>query len=351
MLSRRRALTLIGSSVVALGARRAFGQAASAGTRTVTDSAGRKVTLPAKIERVFAAGTPAAITLYTLVPDRLVGWPDPMREEARQYLPAKYAALPVTGRLTGRANTANVENVLKAKPDVVVDIGTIAPIYASLADRVQDQTGIPYLLLDGALARTPALYRQLGDMLGAEERAATLAGYAQEMLGAITSRLSYVPRGERARVYYARGPQGLETGLAGSINAEMIEFVGATNVAATGEKRNIATISPEQILAWNPEDVITVDQRFYRAVWDDPIWEEVTAVRFKRVYLAPDRPFGWFDSPPAANRLIGLKWLCNKLYGGLFTNDLGAETRDFYKEFYHFDLTETQLAALLEPTI
>jgi iron complex transport system substrate-binding protein len=322
---------------------------AQTGSRTVTDAAGRKVKIPAKIDRVFAAGTPAAITLYTLAPDMLAGWPDPIRAERLAYLPPKYAALPVTGRLTGRANTANVESVIAAKPDLVLDIGTIAPIYASLADRVQAQTGIPYLLLDGALTKTPALYRELGDILGASAAAEPLAAYAAELLALVKSRIAYVPRPDRARVYYARGPEGLETGLAGSINAEMLDFVGAVNVAATGEKRNIATVSAEQILAWNPEDVVTIDQRFYRAVWRNPIWEDVDAVRFKRVFLAPDKPFGWFDSPPAVNRLMGLKWLCNKLYQGLFSADLSAETHDFYRRFYHIDLTQAQVAALLEP--
>ena len=224
MISRRDALSLLGSSAVALGPGRVLAQA---GTRAVTDAAGRKVTIPAKIGKVFAAGTPAAITLYTLAPDLLAGWPDPIQAARRAYLPAKYAALPVTGRLTGRANTANVEAVLAAKPDLVIDIGTIAPIYASLADRVQQQTGIPYVLLDGALTKTPALYRQLGNILGASAEAESHATYAADLLALVKSRISYVPRTGRARVYYARGPEGLETGLAGSINAEMLEFVGA----------------------------------------------------------------------------------------------------------------------------
>ena len=45
--------------------------------RTVTDSAGRKVEVPDKIERVFAAGPPASILLYMLAPERMTGWPNP----------------------------------------------------------------------------------------------------------------------------------------------------------------------------------------------------------------------------------------------------------------------------------
>jgi iron complex transport system substrate-binding protein len=42
---------------------------------TVTDSAGRSVEVPGEIRSVFAAGPPAAILLYVLAPDRMVGWP------------------------------------------------------------------------------------------------------------------------------------------------------------------------------------------------------------------------------------------------------------------------------------
>ena len=44
--------------------------AAPAEARTVTDSAGRKVEVPDKIEKVFAAGPPASILLYMLAPTR-----------------------------------------------------------------------------------------------------------------------------------------------------------------------------------------------------------------------------------------------------------------------------------------
>jgi iron complex transport system substrate-binding protein len=38
-----------------------------------TDAAGRHVSIPTKITRVMAAGPPAALALYSLVPDKLIG--------------------------------------------------------------------------------------------------------------------------------------------------------------------------------------------------------------------------------------------------------------------------------------
>ena len=56
-----------------------------------------------------------------------------------------------------------------------------------------------------------------------------------------------------------------------------------------------------------------------------PVWQSVTAVRKKRVYLSPHLPFGWFDYPPGANRLLGLLWLSEILYPDLFRHDYPRE--------------------------
>jgi iron complex transport system substrate-binding protein len=42
--------------------------------RLVVDSAGRKVEVPDRIERVMAAGPPASALVTILAPEKLVGW-------------------------------------------------------------------------------------------------------------------------------------------------------------------------------------------------------------------------------------------------------------------------------------
>jgi iron complex transport system substrate-binding protein len=121
----------------------------SARAASVTDSAGRSVPVPARAERVFPAGPPAALMLYTLAPAALLGWTRPNRPEEREFLLPDIGNRPEVGRITGRGNTANVEAVLALKPDLILDVGYITDTYVSLADRVQEQTGIPYALLVG----------------------------------------------------------------------------------------------------------------------------------------------------------------------------------------------------------
>jgi iron complex transport system substrate-binding protein len=308
--------TLLATPALLLAAPRA--RAAS-----VTDAAGRSIEIPATVTRVFPAGPPAAILLYTLAPELLLGWPRANRAEECTFLLPDICARPEVGRLTGRGNTANLESVLALKPDLIIDVGSTTATYVSLAERVQEQTKIPYALLDGRFDATGSTYRLLGKLTHRD--AEPLATYAEDTLVKIQERVNRIPEDERPRVYYARGPKGLETGLGGSINVETIEFLGARNVA--GERGGS--------LAWNPDIIITIDRDFAVGVRSDPQWAEVSAVRAGRVHLSPKLPFGWIDFPPSVNRLIGLWWLGKMLYPEHFPEDMSTLTRDFYTRFYH----------------
>jgi len=319
--------------------------------RSITDSAGRTVELPETVGRVYAAGPPASILLYVLAPDRLTGWPRAPHPDERPYIAAPYRDLPVTGRLTGRGDTANLEVVLKDRPDLIVDFGSVRETYASLADQVQAQTGIPYVLIDGRFEATPAALRLMGEILGVEDRAEALAQYVETLFAEIDDKLADVSEEDRPRVYLARGPEGLETGLKGSINTEIIERAGGRNVADPGDssiRRGIVDVSIEQVIVASPDTIITWDPAFYRSVWNNPLWAGIPAVIEDRVWLSPTAPFGWIDRPPSINRIIGLKWLAGLFFPDRFDFDLAEETRRFYKLFYHVDLSDDELERLIE---
>jgi iron complex transport system substrate-binding protein len=205
-------------------------------------------------------------------------------------------------------------------------------------------------LIDGRFENTAAAVRLLGTILGVEERAERIATYVESTLAEIDAALAQVPQDERPRVYLARGPDGLETGLRGSINTEIIERVGAINVAVdpSGARRGIAEVSVEQVALWNPDTVITWDRNFYEGVRSSSYWKAVDAVSLGSVYLSPMAPFGWIDRPPSLNRMIGVAWL-----GGCSTRTTSIRicvrlTRSFYDLFYHVDLTDAELDRLLQ---
>ena len=119
------------------------------------------------------------------------------------------------------------------------------------------------------------------------------------------------------------------------------------NVADAPGQHGLANVTLEQVLKWNPEVIITLDDRFYTRVQGDPLWQTLPAVQAGRVYLAPTLPFGWVDRPPSVNRLIGIQWLSRLFYPEHFADDLRTVTRNFYRLFYHLDPSAEQLDELL----
>ncbi len=318
--------------------------------RVVTDSAGRQVAVPDRIERVFAAGPPAMVLLYVLAPDRMIGWPRAPHPEEMAYIAPAYRDLPEVGWLTGRGDTVNLEVLLQTKPDLVVDFGSVRDTYVSLAERVQAQTGIPYILIDGRFENTAASVRLLGAVLGVEDRAEQIASYVESTLA----------RDRRHARRGAAGPAaaGLSRARAGRPRDRPPGLDQHRDHRArrrdqrrrdpSGARRGLAQVPIEQVVVWNPDTVITWDRGFYEKVWQDFYWQGVDAVASERVYLSPTAPFGWIDRPPSLNRMIGLKWLAGLFYPDHLKQDLREVTRSFYDLFYHVDLTDAELDRLLQ---
>jgi iron complex transport system substrate-binding protein len=321
---------------------------AAASAAQVEDSSGRLVTIPDHVERVMAAGPPAAVVLYVLAPEKMIGWTATPRPAERELLLPAVRGLPELGRLTGRGDTANIEVVLRERPDLIFDFGSVNATYVSLAKRVQDQTGVPYLLMDGRLDRTAETVRLLGSALGVKERADRIARYIEETEALLDERLKDLPPAARHRVYLAREANGLETGLTGSINTEIIERAGGVNVAERGALRGgIANVSMEQVIAWAPDTIVTWDANFFAGYGTNPLWATVPAVVAKRVYLAPRLPFGWIDAPPSINRFIGLRWIAQLLYPDRFPEDIHTTAREFFKLFYQSEPDDAALDRIL----
>lgn len=284
------------------------------------------------VERLFAAGPPASVLLYCMAPERLLGWPMTLAPEALALLPAAYRELPHLGRLAGRGSTVPLETLLRLAPQLILDTGTINDTYRSAARRTHTQTGIAYALADGKLAQAGEQLRAVGELIGATERAALLADYADDLL--TTTHRPSVNDTSAPSVYLARGPDGLETPLSHTIHTEAIELAGARNIAAQAERGGLGRVSLEQLMAWDPDIIVTQYPEFYAAVRRQPIWQSLRAVGEGRLYLAPYLPFGWLDGPPGINRLLGLRWMRHLLADTANPKALHQEVAEFMALFY-----------------
>ena len=353
MLKRLSVLFVLLLSAASLTGPIASGQALRSDQRLMTDMEGRKVVVPKKITRVMGMSPVGTILVYTLSPQLLVGWnyqPDPGE---LALIAEPYRHLPVLGGWYGKNNSGNLEEIIKAHPDVLISMGDT--MGTTVVERVQSQTHIPVFVLSGDLKKLPDTYMKAAELMGNEARATQLAAECRKTIAEIEDKIKTVPYAKRRRVYYAEGTTGLETEPANSMHSESLDFAGAANVATVPNQQGYGhtPVSMEQVLLWNPEVIIggydhtTSPSEFYTKVWTDPAWSRIRAVRNREVYETPQYPFCWIDRPPSVNRIIGIKWLANIFYPDLFHYDLRKETRQFYETFYHVKLSETQLDQIL----
>ena len=268
---------------------------------------------------VVAAGQPAALLVWAVARDRLAGWPRRPDARALAALPALAASLPETGALASGGRPAAPEAIAALKPRLVIDYGDADPEHQGLAGRMRDRLGVDWRLIDGALLRMPEAFREAGRLLDAVPRGDELADVA----AGVIERWRGAPAGRA--FYYARGADGLETGFRGALATEVLEGAGWTNVAEGS--RHIGRVTREQVAAWDPEAIITLDPAFARAAADDPVWRRRRGGGRRGLLLLPDRPFGWIDRPPSVNRLLGCAWLANPGHAWM---DLTLLSRQIY---------------------
>ena len=311
-----------------------------------TDSAGREVELPRNIERIAPSGPLAQIVLFTICPDKLVGFANDLIDEQFLYIGDKYRELPVFGNFY--ADTLNLESVMLAAPQVVIDIGEAKQTVADDMDGIQERTGIPTVFVHMEMDSLLSAYETLGLITGETEQAQKLIGYISETLTEIEQKVSTIPEAERVKVYYSQD-DGLNAFVSGTVHTDVIDAVGGFNVTEVEEsiRGGTSMVSMEQLMLWNPDVILFTPESIYNDVASRAEWSAISAINTGRFYEVPNGPYNWMGRPPSVNRIIGLKWLGNLLYPDVFQYDIVAETRVFYELFYHCDVTDAQISALL----
>ena len=329
----------------------------TAETREITDMAGRKVTVPTaeNIESVFSAGPVAAIFLYMVVPDKLLGWNYELNDVEKSIILDKYQDLPNFGM----GDAVNYEAVIAANPTIAINSGKINDAMVSDCDALSESLGIPVVAVDNELNNSAEAFRFMGELLGVEDHAEELAQYAEQVFTDINA-LSDIPEEKKVSVYFGNGEDSLETAPRGSQHAQILDAINAVNVAdlELGDGSRVQ-ISAEQLLAWDP-DVIVVngepkaDKSGNSAAEDilsNPDYASLKAVEDQKVYGTPNAPFSWVDRPAGPNRLIGMRWFSALIYPEYIKCDINEEIHKFFDLFYHVDLSDEQLENVLKGTL
>lgn len=323
---------------------------AGAEAAQVSDMYGRAVALPGHLAKVMGASPPVTYLLYTIDPGLLAGLNSTPSAKQQRVLRPETGKLPVVGGFGGPGGNFNAEVLMTIHPDLVVvwppRSGALNPKVAGILS----SAGIPYALIKlDRLSDYPAAYEFLGELLGRRERGKQLAAYFRGELKKLQSFAAAIPAQKRVAVYFAQERDGLTTVSSSSVHAEAIALAGGRNVYRNDSESRRAKdhLSLEQVISFDPEVIIVQDESFFKAVYQDARWGGIRAVRDRKVYLVPDIPFDWMDTPPSFLRLLGAQWLAGVLYPQSAGSNLASETRKFFQTFFGVNPGDREIRALL----
>lgn len=317
-------------------------------TISFTDSAGRTVEIPSNITRIAASGTMAQIVLFPIAADMLVGLASEWDPSAEQYIDSKYFNLPVLGQFYGKGDL-NLEEVAKADPQIIIDIGESKSSIVEDMDNIMNQVGIPTVHIEATTETMADTYRTLGKLLNKEAEAEVLAQYCEEILSEMKDIMTKVGDENKVNLVYCVGEDGLNVLAKDSFHAEILDQI-CNNVAVVDDISSKGAGNPvdmEQFLLWDPDVIVFAPNSAYSKVSKDKAWQELKAIRNGIYYEVPYGPYNWMGNPPSVNRYIGIIWITQLLYPKHAQYDLYEETARYYKLFYHCDLTKEQYKALV----
>lgn len=319
-------------------------------TRAFTDSLGRTVTVPAVIDRIAVTGPLGQITILAIGGDLLVGIPNAWEDSEKAFLPESLHNLPTLGQVYGGKGEMNLEELLKADPQVVIDIGEPKEGVDKDMDDMTEQTGIPWVHISAYIDSLDQTYTLLGKLLGREEQAKVLSDYCADTYASLAALTANV---EKANILYVLGEQGLNVLARGSYHSAIIDMM-ANNLAVVDNPLSKGTgneVDMEQMLLWNPDVIIFAEGSIYATVGSDPLWQSIAAIQNNTYYETPYGPFNWMGMPPSVQRLLGMMWMGKLLYPENAQYDLYEEVAEYYKLFYQWDLTQEQYDALVKNSL
>lgn len=318
-------------------------------SKNITDALGRTVEIPNTINKVVATSPPMTTIVYMLVPDKLGAVNSEWTDVEKEYVPSKYQSLNNIGGWYGTQD-GNYEEFIALNPDIIIeskDLDTVNERQAKFGKipvvAVSDPTDIEKV-------NESILFT--GKVIGAEDNAQKLVDFNNKYLEEVHKKSAELSDKDKKSVYYAEGKDGLKTNPSGSSHSQLIDLVGGKNVANSLNQGVNSTmgvqVSIEQVISWNPDVIITTDPDFYSKVYNESDWASINAVKNHEVYLSPQSPVKWFDRPVGANRIIGVPWTAKVIYPDKYTDiDMVSATKEFYSNFYHYDLSDDQVKQIL----
>ncbi|MDO4517836.1 MAG: ABC transporter substrate-binding protein [Bacillota bacterium] len=319
-------------------------------TTTVTDDTGREVEIPKDITAIAPSGSTATMMLLPIASDLLVGLASSPSSDQIKYMPEEIVYLPTFGQFYGSKSTLNMESLIDAKPQVIIDLGDKKNTIRKDMASIQNQTGIPTLFYEGSLRKMADTYRTLGQLFGREEEAEEIAKFIDKTIAMAEEKSAQIDEKDKIKILYGTGATGLAVNAKGSSQAQVIDLIGAENAVVPEEitdKGGGTIVNMESLYKDEPDMIILAEGGPYGELKSNE-WSELKAVKNDKFYEIPGDPYSWMSAPPSVNMVLGVWWLGQLAYPDVYNDyDMVEVAQEYYKLFWHYDLSEDEAKEML----
>lgn len=243
-----------------------------------------------------------------------------------------------------KGTDVQMEEIQKVKPQVVL---------ASNKNQIEmaRNAGIPAVRVNFAdyegLRKTVTI---TADVLGgkAPEIAKQYIQYLDDKIKFSEDRTKSINDADRPSVLHIVGGDNLlKVDGDKTIINEWIRYAGGKNAITASGPQIVVTM--EEIVKADPDIIIiggTQSRKGIEQIMNDPQWASLKAVQNGRVYSNPVGTFNWdrYSAESALQILWAGKLIHPELFGDV---DLVKETRDFYKTFLYYDLSDTEAQRII----
>ncbi|MFT3817265.1 MAG: ABC transporter substrate-binding protein [Rubrivivax sp.] len=324
-------LTLLGPSLA---------WAADEPRRTVTDLAGRSVSVPQRVGRVATLGSVPVINSMLFAAgagDRIVnGLPDFAAGPRWRYQTVFAPDMSGKPRLQGADRAPLVEKLLEAAPDVVFTMDR--PVADQLAAHK-----LPVVYLAWRQPEDVKLAMNLvADIVGAPAAATRYARFFDDTIQRVAAAVDKAGAARPKVLYLAAGSMQQPH----LVVEWWIRAAGGISVTDDGRTTEARAVSIEQVLAWDPDVLVLNAPSDLNVIGKDSRFGALKAVKAGRVVLTPMGAHTW------ANRTVEnpltVLWAAKTFHPAVFAAlDLETEVRNFYEQFFGTRLSVEQVREIL----
>lgn len=344
-VSRRDFLALAGTAGVMLVGVAACGAhddavASEAATQVVTDMGGTEVTVPVE-PKLYADAWYAhnEVTIMLTKAEGLVATHCTPKGQPWMF----YCNENINGALQTFGDDFNYEELVALGPQVVFDSkDTMREKLGELGIPLVNCTFSTFEQMEQSITMSAQVFG--GDAPAIAEKYNAELEQTVSDVKAVTDAIATE---DRPKVMHGPSVYTYNLDGTGTIIDTWINAAGGVNVvdaSTTGTAE--ASFSLEQIIAWNPDVIITGTPSEVDQILHDESWASISAVQKGQVYVNPKGVFGW--DRYGVEELLQVPWAANLLHPDLFPDlDITQRVKDFYHTYLYYDLTDEEVKLIL----